>query len=196
MPISGQVYKCNVCDSIVKILNGSDVPPMCCETEMEPVTDELQLKQIPEDKNVCGTVLKCHKCNFKVIVVKDEGTIPSHHMELLKMTADRTTGEWDQIYECSSCGQIIKITKEGCGPLHCCDEEICIMDVQQVKDLKDKVEIELQKVHDGPYKDPYFICTQCEREVKILKKGAGEVICHDKTMEPRERIRYYFQGGG
>jgi desulfoferrodoxin-like iron-binding protein len=196
MPISGEVYKCSVCDSVVKILNGSDAPPICCDSEMELVTDDAELRMIPDDKNICGTILKCQKCNFKVIMIKDEGTTIQHHMEELMMTADRTTGEWDMIYKCDSCGQIIKITQEGCGPLHCCDQEICVMDIAQVKEEKDKIEIELQKVHDGPYDDPYFICTECEREVKVLKDGEGNVICHGKLMEKRDRIRYYFQGGG
>ena len=196
MPVSGQVYQCNVCDSMVKIINGSDVAPVCCSSEMEPVTDELKLKQIPDDKNVCGAVFTCEKCKFKIIIVNDQGTIPLHHSEDMQMTVDRTTGEWDQIYECSSCGQVIKVTKEGCGMLHCCDSEVCVMDVGQMTELKDKIELELEKVHDGPYEDPYLICTECEREVKVIKTGKGTVICHDKPMEKRDRIRYYFQGGG
>lgn len=196
MPVSGQVYKCNVCDQIVKVLNGSDVPPMCCESEMELVTDEKELRNIPDDKNVCGAVLQCQKCKFKVILVNDEGTGVVHHMKDMKMTSDRTAGEWDQIYKCTSCGQVIKITKEGCGPIHCCDEEICIMDVPQVNELKDQIEIERERVHDKPYEDQYFICTECEREVKVIKKGDGKVICHGKPMDKRDRIRYYFQGGG
>lgn len=196
MPMSSEVYKCNVCDTIVKIINGSEVPPVCCETEMELVTDESLLKRIPDDKNICGAVFACQKCNFKVIAVTDEGTIPQHCMDDMKMTSDRTTGEWDQIYKCTSCGQIVKITKEGCGLLHCCDAEVCIMDVPQVNELKEQIEIELAKVHDKPYDDPYFICTECEREIKVIKDGEGNVICHGKNMEPRKRIRYYFQGGG
>lgn len=196
MPMSGEVYKCNVCDSMVKIINGSDAPPICCETEMTLVTDETQLRNIPDDKNICGALLKCQQCNFKVIIVNDAGTTIQHHMVDLEMTADRTSGEWDMIYKCDSCGQIIKITKEGCGPLHCCDKEICVMDVAQVKDVKDKIEIELDRIHDGPYEDPYFICKECEREIKVLKDGEGNVICHKKSMEKRDRIRYYFQGGG
>ena len=86
------------------------------------------LKQIPKDKNVCGAVLACTKCNFKVIMISDQGIHPIHCLDEMKMTADRTTGEWDQIYKCNSCGQIIKITKEGCGPLHCCDKEILTTD--------------------------------------------------------------------
>jgi desulfoferrodoxin-like iron-binding protein len=117
-------------------------------------------------------------------------------MEEMLITAERTTGEWDLIYECSSCGQIIKITREGCGQLHCCDEAICVMDVEQVKELKDRIEIELQKVHEKPYEEPYFVCDECDREVKILKLGKGEVICHGKAMIKRPRIGYYFQGGG
>ena len=196
MPVSGQLYKCNVCDTIIKILNGSEISPICCETEMELITDEAQIKQIPDDKNVCGTVLKCQNCNFKAVTLVDGGVTPQHCLDDMEITADRTTGEWDMIYECSSCGKIIKITKEGCGPLHCCDHEICIMDVPQVKELKDKIEIELAKVHDKPYDDPYYICTECEREIKVLKAGEGKVICHNKPMEPREKIGYYFQGGG
>lgn len=196
MPVSGQVYKCNVCDQIVKVLNGSEVPPVCCESEMEIVTDINEIKKIPNDKNVCGTILKCQSCNFKVILTSDEGTGIKHCLDDMKITADRTTGEWDQIYRCDSCGQIVKITKEGCGPLRCCDADVCIMDVAQVKEIKDKIEIELGKVHDKPYQDPYFICTECERELKVIKQGKGEVICHSKNMEKRDRIRYYFQGGG
>ena len=196
MPISGEVYVCNVCDQIIKVLNGSDVPPMCCEQDMELVTDQKQLKNVPEDKNICGAVLKCKDCNFKAIMINDSGTGIVHCMDDMVMTADRTSGEWDMIYKCTSCGQIVKITQEGCGPLHCCDEEICIMDVAQVREIKDKIEIELQKLYDRPLDDPYLICTECEREVKILKRGDGKVICHDKDMEPRKRIRFYFQGGG
>jgi desulfoferrodoxin-like iron-binding protein len=196
MPVSGQVYKCNVCDQLIKVLNGSEVPPVCCESEMEPVTDEFELKKIPEDKNVCGGVLQCQKCNFKAIMVKDEGTGIQHCLGDMKITADRTTGEWDQIYKCSSCGQIIKITKEGCGPLRCCDMEVCDMDIAEIDELKEKIDIEIEKVHDKPYEDPYAICTECEREIKIIKKGEGKVICHGKPMDKRDRIRYYFQGGG
>jgi desulfoferrodoxin-like iron-binding protein len=196
MPVSGQVYRCNVCDQVVKVLNGSDIPPECCESEMEAITDIDTIKKIPNDKNVCGAVLKCQNCNFKVILTSDEGTGIKHCMDDMKATADRTTGEWDQIYKCTSCGQIIKITKEGCGPMHCCDEDLCIMDVPQVNDLKDQIEIERKKTHDRPLDDPYLICTNCEREVKVIKQGPGKVICHDKDMQPRARIRYYFQGGG
>lgn len=196
MPASGQVYICNVCDNIVHVLNGSDIPPICCETEMELLADENKIKQIPEDKNICGAVLKCQKCNFKIIALTELTTVPSHHMAEMKITAERTTGEWDQIYECSSCGQIIKITREGCGQLHCCDEELCVMDVGQVKELKDKIEIELSKLHDKPFEEPYFVCNECDREVKILKMGDGNVICHGKSMTERPKIGYYFQGGG
>ena len=196
MPVSGQVYKCNVCDQIVKVLNGSDIPPECCETEMEEITDIKKISNIPNDKNVCGAVLQCQNCKFKVILTTDEGTGIKHCMDFMKISADRTTGEWDQIFKCTSCGQIIKITTEGCGPLHCCDEDLCIMDVPQVNDLKDKIEIERKKVHDRPLDDQYFICTDCEREVKVIKKGSGEIICHGKKMQPRDRIKYYFQGGG
>jgi desulfoferrodoxin-like iron-binding protein len=196
MPMSGDVYTCGVCETTVKILNGSDTPPLCCGAEMELETDNLKLNKIPDDKNICGGVLGCQKCNFKVIVVNDQGTVPRHHMEDLEMTSDRTSGEWDQIYKCDSCGQIVKITKEGCGPLRCCDADVCIMDVAQVKEVKDQIEIELGKVHDKPYQDPYFICKECERELKVIKPGEGEVICHGKNMEKRARIRYYFQGGG
>ena len=196
MPISGEVYKCNVCDQLIRVLNGSDTPSMCCEQEMELVTEQAELKNIPDDKNICGALLKCKKCNFKAIMINDAGTGIFHCMDDMAVTADRTSGEWDMIYKCTSCGQIIKITNEGCGPLHCCDEEICIMDVAQVKEIKDKIEIELQKLHDKPYDDPYFICKDCEREIKVIKRGRGQVICHDKPMEKRDRIRYYFQGGG
>jgi len=196
MPISGQIYRCNACDQIIEVLNGSDVPPNCCEQDMELVTDEAIIKQIPVDKNICGAVLTCQRCKFKVIMLNDSGTGIHHCMEDMVMTADRTTGEWDMIYECSSCGQIVKITKEGCGPLHCCDSEVCIMDVAKVDEIKDKIEIQREKLHDKPYDDPYVICTECEREVKVIKRGEGKVICHDKQMEHRQRIRYYFQGGG
>ena len=97
MPMSADVYMCKVCDSMIKIINGSEVPPVCCETDMEIVTDEIQLKHIPDDKNVCGAVFTCQKCNFKAIIVNDQGTVPRHCMEDMKMTADRTAGEWDQI---------------------------------------------------------------------------------------------------
>jgi desulfoferrodoxin-like iron-binding protein len=163
---------------------------------MELVTEETQMNKIPEDKNICGTVLQCQKCKFKTIVIKDEGSTIQHCLHEMKMTADRTTGEWDLIYKCASCGQIIKITKEGCGPLRCCDTDVCIMDVAQVNKIKDKIEIELNKVHDKPYQDPYFICTECEREIKVIKPGEGNVICHGQNMDKRDRIRYYFQGGG
>ena len=196
MTVSGQVYKCNVCEQLIRILNGSDAPPICCTSEMELIKDPAVLKSIPDDKNICGTVLKCQKCNFKVIMINDEGTGIQHHLIDMQMTSDRTTGEWDQIYKCGSCGQVIKITKEGCGPMHCCDEEICMMDVPQIRELKEKVEIELAKAHDQPYKDPYFSCKECEREIKVIKKGRGEVICHGKPMEKRDKIGYYFQGGG
>jgi desulfoferrodoxin-like iron-binding protein len=196
MPISGQVYKCNACDQVVKVLNGSDIPPNCCESDMELITDELELKDIPEDKNICGAVLQCQKCNFKLILINDEGTGIRHCLEDMKYTADRTTGEWDHIYKCTNCGQVVKITKEGCGPLHCCDAEICVMDVPEVEELKEKIEIELAKMGDKPYDDPYLICTECEREIKVLKTSTGDVICHKKPMDKRTRIRYYFQGGG
>jgi len=196
MPVSGQVYRCNACDQVVKVLNGSEVPPMCCESEMELITDKKQLKNLPDDKNVCGAVLQCQKCSFKVIMTIDSGTGITHCTEDMKVTADRTAGEWDHIYRCTSCGQVIRITKEGCGPLRCCDEDICVMDVPEVEDLKEQIRIELEKVHDKPYEDQYVICTECEREVKIIKKGEGKVICHDKPMDKRDRIRYYFQGGG
>jgi desulfoferrodoxin-like iron-binding protein len=181
---------------MVHIINGSDIDPICCETEMELVSDENKLKHIPDDKNICGAVLKCQKCNFKLIALSELTSIPQHHMEEMVITAERTTGEWDQIYECSSCGQIIKITREGCGQLHCCDEAVCVMDVEQVKELKDKIEIELEKIHEKPYEEPYFVCDECDREIKILKIGKGEVICHGKAMIKRPRIGYYFQGGG
>ncbi len=196
MPASGQLFMCNVCDNIVQIMNGSDITPICCETEMELISDENKLKQIPEDKNICGAVLKCQKCNFKIIALTDLTTTPRHHMEDMVITAERTSGEWDQIFECSSCGQILKITREGCGQLHCCDEEVCVMDVEQVKELKDKIEIELEKLHEKPYEEPYFVCNECDREVKVLKLGEGDVICHGKTMIKRPKIGYYFQGGG
>ena len=70
------------------------------------------------------------------------------------------------------------------------------MDIPQVNELKEKIEIELEKVHDKPFEDPFFICNECEREVKIIKAGEGTVICHNKPMIPRPRIGYYFQGGG
>ena len=196
MPTSGQIYKCNVCDQLVKVLNGSEVPPICCESEMELVTDEFQLKQIPDDKNVCGVILACQKCNFKVVFMKDEGTGIQHCLDDMRITSDRTTGEWDKIYKCSSCGQIIKITKEGCGPLRCCDQEICDMDIDEIKELQEKINIELEKVHDKPYQDQYVTCTECEREIKIIKPGEGKVICHGKIMDKRIKIGYYFQGGG
>ncbi len=196
MPVSGEVYICEACDTMIKIINGDDTAPMCCSSEMQPMTDKLKLQQIPEDKNVCGAVIKCKKCKFKAIVVSDEGTMPRHHSSDMKITADRTSGEWDQIYKCTSCGQIVKITKEGCGMLHCCDKEVCVMDVPQVNELKMQIEIAKKKVHDKPFDDPYLICTECEREVKVIKMGDGKVICHNKLMSKRDRIRYYFQGGG
>jgi desulfoferrodoxin-like iron-binding protein len=196
MPISGQVYKCNVCDQIIRVINGTDVAPMCCEAEMELIENPAELQNVPEDKNICGTVLQCQQCNFKVIMINDEGTGIRHCSQDMKMTADRTSGEWDMIYKCSNCGQIIKITKEGCGEIHCCDTQICVMDIAQVREVKDQIEIELARVDNKPYEDQYLICIECEREIKILKKGEGKVICHDKPMDTRDRIRYYFQGGG
>jgi desulfoferrodoxin-like iron-binding protein len=196
MPISADVYKCKVCESGIKIINGSEVPPSCCETEMERLTEKEELKKIPDDKNVCGAVFKCQKCNFKARVINDQGTVPSHCMLEMKFTADKTSGERDQIYKCTNCGQIIKITSEGCGPLRCCDSEICVMDVPQIVDLEKKIQIEIDKIHDKPMDDPYFVCSDCEREIKIVKMGEGKLICHGKDMNPRSKIGYYFQGGG
>ena len=90
---------------------------------------------------------------------------------------------------------IESIDQELCAGCGTC-VEICIMDVAQVREEREKIEIELEKVHDSPMQDPYLICTECEREIKVLKQGDGVVICHDKNMEPRKRIRFYFQGGG
>ena len=196
MPLSADIYMCNVCDSRVRIVNGSETPPTCCQTEMEQVTDKLILNRIPTDKNVCGATLACQSCNFKVIMVNDQGTVPQHCMHDMKITIKSTISEKDQIYKCDSCGQIIKITKEGCGPIRCCDAEICIMDVKAITDLQEKIDIQLEKVHDKPFDDPYVVCPYCEREVKILKQGEGNVICHGKPMEKRARFKYYFQGGG
>ena len=156
MPMSGQVYICNVCDQVIRVINGSDAPPICCETEMELVTEE---NQISVDKNVCGAVLKCKNCNFKVIMAVDSGTGIKHCLNDMIITADRTTGEWDHIFKCTNCGQIVKITREGCGPLTCCDSEICVMDVPELNDLKEHIDLELEKVHDAPFEDPYLVCT-------------------------------------
>ena len=187
-----ELYECPACGTIVEIIDGSDTVPVCCEQDMV-----LIAKKDVEgtDKNICGFVMQCEGCRIKVRVLKDGGgTLFCCLKQMgIGMKEDIESGN---IYVCKSCGQIVKITKGGCGSLHCCDDEVCEVDLSEIKELKKRVAIAIASSKDRPYEQKYHFCETCGREVRVIQKGEGILICHTTPMEQTIRIGYYFQGGG
>lgn len=190
----GEKYECLICGKIVEVLEAGSAVPICCKQDMNLI-GIVEKSEKEYSKNICGIVVKCNTCGLKLRILKNGIGSLTHCLKEMTIATPKET-EIGNICKCRNCGQIIKIQKSGCGPINCCDEEVCEMDLNEIKELEKRVVIAIDSAKDKPYEHKFFICNTCQREVEVLEKGKGHLICHGTEMKETPRIRYYFQGGG